>query len=815
MFTVLSHTAVANSELIEYMGTPEDNPVLIFEPPQLPDENEMPIKPIELLEEPQGYFYDTKGNGIVSKDIGVFEDGKYFFDSFDLIDTSELGLEQTIDRVEQSLANIDEKTNFIPGFRHEKFNVKLVDNNNNEKMFSLSVDEGKKQPAIISDTLSSNPTANAYVTTEIANQILDSDDKATVFKDAVNNKQIVVKGVGTLNSIKYGMINLLMEVQGIWDIILNKKTTTTTTTRHFIDGELVSESVSVEVKEESENFTIDSRPTQVRETLLTVKDCDDAKIKWEELKNVIRTSNCDKEKAELNKATQELNEAKASLDSAKLNSNSKIEELEEAKQDYINFFKNHLFRNDIKFEPQEGWNSMGLSGTDFTIYFNDDGTTLLNYIEDNNDAFGKAQKAFNDARRAAKEAKEELENAQKDHDTAKAAYDKAKAAYEECIKKRSDLEDEIKIFEEEWMDCVTTLKEQEEIKNGLAPRTLSDIQNAENFISGVSIDTTSKNPCDEAAEKRSEAQSAKSDAESRLQSAKSDYSRASKQLNEGNLEGSKDSLAKAQEKSKQAKEKGAEAKKLDREAKSLQAKCDRVAEQAEKDAATIEREDVKTGQEVKLATTTYYDTPQVVHKNHLKIGLYRDLKGEIDPCLDSCEDKLAKIAQDAAATVFSDMTFNLGIGVIKAPIDALSPGSLVGKVAQKITSHLLGAIAADDLSDYAIKSVTTEITGVMFPKLLGDDDLAGNANKYVGKGMDKMLQDEGVQTYQFKNEGKIWSKCSGWINCQGDTTMMYNPHTHYVVVLVTADCCPGILLIKYKVDKNGLREGPLTKKYIR
>lgn len=182
-------------------------------------------------------------------------------------------------------------------------------------------------------------------------------------------------------------------------------------------------------------------------------------------------------------------------------------------------------------------------------------------------------------------------------------------------------------------------------------------------------------------------------------------------------------------------------------------------------------------------------------------SLYRDYWVDKGPC--DCTTKAIALANNTN-TAASDVLGGLAIGIIFAPIESLPGLSFAAKLgigaAKALGSALYGG---ESFTDELAKNLFDVIGGEIFPGLL-DSETAGNAaNKFAGKGLEEFMKAEGIRSTQWEGETTL-RECG---KVKGKTTMLFNPNTGWVTLLIKIDNCP-LIVIKYKVNKDGV---PITK----
>ncbi|MBT8272429.1 MAG: hypothetical protein KJO77_01395, partial [Bacteroidia bacterium] len=79
-------------------------------------------------------------------------------------------------------------------------------------------------------------------------------------------------------------------------------------------------------------------------------------------------------------------------------------------------------------------------------------------------------------------------------------------------------------------------------------------------------------------------------------------------------------------------------------------------------------------------------------------------------------------------------------------------------------------------------------------------------NDLAGKGLEEILKAEGVRAISWEGKTKICGE-----EVSGKVTMLTNPNTGWVTILIKIDDCP-LVVIKYKVNKDGV---PQTKPIVK
>lgn len=129
------------------------------------------------------------------------------------------------------------------------------------------------------------------------------------------------------------------------------------------------------------------------------------------------------------------------------------------------------------------------------------------------------------------------------------------------------------------------------------------------------------------------------------------------------------------------------------------------------------------------------------------------------------------------------------------------PGvSLGGRLAIGVVKAIASSIyGGQKLSDELIKNLFDVIGGELFPKLVGNNFTGNRINDLAGKDIEEILEAEGVRSIQW--EGKTTLRECGEVS--GTVTMMINPNTGWVVIMIKIPNCP-LIVIKYKVNDDGV-----------
>ena len=151
-------------------------------------------------------------------------------------------------------------------------------------------------------------------------------------------------------------------------------------------------------------------------------------------------------------------------------------------------------------------------------------------------------------------------------------------------------------------------------------------------------------------------------------------------------------------------------------------------------------------------------------------------------------------------TAATEVLFNMAMGVVFAPIEALPGLSFAAKLGigaiKAIGSSMYGG---QEFTDELAKNLFNVIGGEIFPKLLGSEVAGNSANTFAGKGLDAILEEEGIRATSWEGETEI----RGCGKVKGKTTMLFNPNTGWVTMMIKIDGCP-LVVVKYKVGDGGV-----------
>ena len=154
-------------------------------------------------------------------------------------------------------------------------------------------------------------------------------------------------------------------------------------------------------------------------------------------------------------------------------------------------------------------------------------------------------------------------------------------------------------------------------------------------------------------------------------------------------------------------------------------------------------------------------------------------------------------------SIIRDLIGRLGVGVIFAPLEAL-PGVSLGVrlglgAAKALASALFGG---QNISEEMAKNLLNVIGGEIFPKLVGNEFTGNRLNDLAGKGLEAILEAEGVRAISWEGSTRL-RECG---EVKGKTTLLVNPNTGWVTILIKIDNCP-LIVIKYRINDDGVAVG--------
>jgi len=228
----------------------------------------------------------------------------------------------------------------------------------------------------------------------------------------------------------------------------------------------------------------------------------------------------------------------------------------------------------------------------------------------------------------------------------------------------------------------------------------------------------------------------------------------------------------------------------------------RLQREREQEEARQRREE-RERERNRVQPQPYLDEPVDPRDDQLKFfaqQVFRELYLDLLPtegC--TCKTK-ALILANNTNTIVSDIIGRIGVGVAFAPLEAFPGIGLAGRLGIGIAKALASSVfGGESLSDELIKNIFSAIGGELFPKLVGNEFTGNRLNDLANKGLEEILEEEGVRAIQW--EGSTNSRLCGEIS--GKTTLMVNPKTGWVVIMIKIPDCP-LVVVKYRINDDGV-----------
>ncbi|CAL2102762.1 putative Chromosome partition protein Smc [Tenacibaculum sp. 190130A14a] len=192
-------------------------------------------------------------------------------------------------------------------------------------------------------------------------------------------------------------------------------------------------------------------------------------------------------------------------------------------------------------------------------------------------------------------------------------------------------------------------------------------------------------------------------------------------------------------------------------------------------------------------------------QSHVFRELYTDYYINKGPC--HCITKAIAYGNNSYSMA-SKIIGGIGVGVAFAPLEAFPGTSLATRLGIGALKSIANAVfAGEKITDEIAKNLLDVMGGEIFPKLMGNQFAGNRMNDIAKKGLNAVLEAEGVRV--IKKEGTVSTRKCGKV--KGKSTMLFNPNTGWVSIMIKIENCP-LLVIKYKVDKNGI---PTTKPVVK
>lgn len=270
----------------------------------------------------------------------------------------------------------------------------------------------------------------------------------------------------------------------------------------------------------------------------------------------------------------------------------------------------------------------------------------------------------------------------------------------------------------------------------------------------------------------------------------------------GNAENAADDAASTQDEIDQSEDRIDE---LSEEEQRQNAEAERLRQQREREQeeARLRREEQERERN-RITPKPYLEEPVDPSDDQLKFQaqllfrqLYTELLIDEGPC--DCKTKAVALANNTNSIV-SDIIGRIGVGVAFAPLEAFPGIGLAGRLGIGIVKALASSVyGGESLSDELIKNIFSAIGGELFPKLLGNEFAGNRLNDLADKGLEEILEEEGVRAIQWEGSTNL-RECG---EVSGKTTLLVNPNTGWVVIMIKIDDCP-LIIIKYRINDDGV-----------
>jgi hypothetical protein len=106
-----------------------------------------------------------------------------------------------------------------------------------------------------------------------------------------------------------------------------------------------------------------------------------------------------------------------------------------------------------------------------------------------------------------------------------------------------------------------------------------------------------------------------------------------------------------------------------------------------------------------------------------------------------------------------------------------------------------------DFPEELAKNLFGIIGGEIFPNLTGSDFAGNRLNELANGGLGEIMKNDGVRAISWA--GKTTLDLCGGVEVQGKTTLLFNPNTGWVTMIIKIDDCDNLVVVKYKVNADG------------
>lgn len=647
--------------------------------------------------------------------------------------------------------------------------------------FGINVDPKASPPLVVQEQPFENPTLRAYTTNSVIENVFSSEDPLKAFAGAVSEDKIFIEAANPEDSARLEMAKLALKA-------------------------IVSEKGLVE----------DS-------------DCDRIKAEWAKLKKELDSIDCSSVKAELEQSQQRKNlleKSLANLDKEIAQAEKDVEKSQKGLQDFL---KNGMKDSEHSFEPPsdpQNWNHVGYPRHGTDIWFKGDGQKVIDF-------FSNWKKDIDAYKKDIEDAIARLENKQGTRDSIKnemgsvsSEFESLQKALQDCLSKKKSIEEQMSALEENYKDCLKRIKEQERIddeaddladdhvavygENEKTGAMVGEFEGLDKQISGKQEETGIKTGCEDYEELQGKASYAQDEAVRLRRDSEAAYRSALEAYKNGDLEKADKLLKDSEELLRQARGLSEEARKKVLEAIAEKRAClshidGESARKAELEAQEAEWRGVLNSH------STVKDKPYYIDKDVARARLYEVLEGLIINEIGNeggncCPMKVMIAADRLVGEVWGDIFYKLGLGIMKAPIDALSPGGFAGKAAQKIVSYSLTYLGSDSLSEFAKNVIVSEVVERVLPGS-GVDLIDKPQQQVTGDEILKLLSQNGVEVFEFGKDMDVQSRLCGRFPCNVKIVVFYNAHTRHMITLIKGDCCPELIMLSFNLTEDGAVDG--------
>lgn len=585
-----------------------------------------------------------------------------------------------------------------------------------------------------------------------------------------------------------------------------------------------------------------NQPEKIKE-----KDCSDAKAQWAVLQGRLDRFDCSELEASLAKLQAKKTALDVLLQQSQDRESAYDAELQKWRSKYQALLKNGLSSDTYRFDPPadaKKWNHVAYDRHGVQVWFKGQGQEMHQFYKDNAADIKEIKQNIERALKNKSRSGQDIERIQRSVSQLQSEIGRVTSEIDDCKKKRSELEAEMVALQQEHADCVQALAVQAQIKERGDSLRESDVivQDAireqqkranafkplDDEIETLKNEGQSKNTlCEEIFSKQVEVTEAMSAAQRARKQAADEYDNAQNASRVGDVKEAQEHMVAAEDALKRAQERVTEVKKLVSDVLNAQKACknalvrDNNKQESERAAAKDDSEDdvskdddqgdidvssaVKVGQQA-VHGAPYTFTSQTKAMGNVFLAL-KDAAVDVrtsgdDPC-DCPWKSLFAAGQYIGNAVGTTLIKDLGIGIMRAPIDAVNPGTTAGRVAQWVSSNALTAVGAGNLSDASLAVLQRNVVSKILPKT-GAGVLDKPASRLANTQVSQVLKESGVSVWTIEGRQQVNNSC-GTFGCNVSAVMMYNPHTRSMVVLLRSSCCSETIMVDYTLDEKGIQ----------